>query len=84
MEADSFDSGSANDDETNDMSVKTIKVSWDWKAGATDIAAQLTNALRAQGSSMTFIRDRDTDGDDISLLCYDQSEVHAPSHIHGN
>lgn len=43
-------------------------VSWDWKAGAKDIAEQLNHALRIEGSDIRAFKDRDYDGDNIELM----------------
>lgn len=43
-------------------------VSWDWKAGAKDIAERLNEALRIEGSDIRAFKDRDYDGDNVQIL----------------
>lgn len=43
-------------------------VRWDWKAQPKDICIQLNEALKAFGSDLEFLPNRDNDGDNIELM----------------
>ena len=44
------------------------KISWDWKAQAKDICNQLNEALKAFGSDLEFLPNRDNGGDSIEIM----------------